>query len=318
MPPRHGHGDDGPPPGWVDVAEALSPDLDRGPLDRRAAWDRCLALTAVGVPNMASGQGRDWRVYVPAAHLELAAAEVAALAGENRPARAAVPPPAPRVRGDAWTVLLFMGLLAVFHVLTRRALPGLGLSPADWMAAGEADSTAMLAGQWWRAVTALTLHADAAHLAGNVAIGGAFLILLAREVGSGAALALALAAGVAGNAANALLHGPGHLSVGASTAVFGAVGVLAAMRAIMERRLDPRRTLIPVAAGLALLSMLGTAGERTDIWAHFLGFGAGLILGALTGLAALAGRSPGPRANVLAGLASAGALVLAWLWAFAA
>jgi len=318
MPPRYGHGDSSPPPGWVDVGRALPEDADRSPTDRRTAWDRCLALTAVGVPNHAFGRGGRWRVYVPPEHLEKAAAEIAALAGENASRRNAVPPPAPAVRGDAWTVILTMGLLAVFHVVTRRAWPGLGLSPADWHAVGTADSAAMLAGQWWRAVTALTLHADVAHLAGNLAIGGAFLILLGRELGSGTAMALALAAGVAGNAANAALHGPGHLSVGASTAVFGAVGVLAALRAVMERRLDPRRTLVPVAAGLGLLSMLGAGGERTDLWAHLLGFMAGLGLGAGLGLRALRRGLPGPRANVAAGLAAAAALIWAWTAAFAA
>lgn len=318
MPPRYGHGDAGPPPGWEDVAQSLPEGVDRSPTDRTTAWDRCLALTAVGVPNHAHGRGRRWRVYVPAENLERAGAEIAALSGENRAIRPGPPLPAPRVRGDVWTVILVMGLLAAFHVATRRAWPGLGLSPADWEAVGAADSAAMLAGQWWRAATALTLHADVGHLAGNLAIGGAFLILLGRQLGSGTAMAMAVAAGALGNAANALLHGPGHLSVGASTAVFGAVGVLAALRAVMERRLDPRRTLIPVAAGLGLLSMLGTAGEHTDLWAHALGFIAGLALGAPLGLLALRRGLPGPPTNILTGLAAAAVLAWAWLEAFTA
>lgn len=41
---------------------------------------------------------------------------------------------------------------------------------------------------------------------------------------------------------------------------------------------------LPVAAGAALLAMLGTEGERTDYLAHVAGLCSGLILGMMEGL----------------------------------
>ena len=317
MPPRHGHGDTGPPPQWKDVGTALPPGLDPA-TDRRTAWDRCLALTAVGVPNHASGSGGRWRVHVPPEHLERAASEIVALSGENRSRRAAPAPPEPGVRGDAWTVILAMGLLAVFHVLIRRAWPDLGLSPADWLALGEADSTAMLAG----AMVARSHGPDPARRRRPPGRKHAHRRRFPGPAGTPAGLGHGPGPGpglgCGGQRGQRLAARPGgNLSVGASTAVFGAVGVLAALRAVMERRLDPRRTLIPVAAGLGLLSMLGTAGENTDLWAHLSGFAAGLTLGALSGLIALRRGLPGPAANALCGLAAPLALAWAWLAAFA-
>ena len=42
-----------------------------------------------------------------------------------------------------------------------------------------------------------------------------------------------------------------------------------------------RRAWMPIAAGLALLGMLGSGGLRVDIWAHLCG----LLIGAVLGIA---------------------------------
>ena len=49
-----------------------------------------------------------------------------------------------------------------------------GLFGVNLWNAGRMDALAMLGGEVWRTVTALTLHADMAHLAGNMAFGAAF------------------------------------------------------------------------------------------------------------------------------------------------
>src|SRR6185369_4433376 len=110
-----------------------------------------------------------------------------------------------------------------------------------------------------------TLHADLTHLLSNVTIGGIFIILLCRELGSGLAWSLLLGSGALGNLVNALVQAPTHRSVGASTAVFGAVGILAAISMVRYRHHLQRRWFIPVAAGLALLAILGTEGKNTDL-----------------------------------------------------
>ena len=68
------------------------------------------------------------------------------------------------------------------------------------------------------------------------------------------------------------------ISVGASTAVFGALGAVAALQARdPEQR---RRAWAPLGAGVALLAFLGT-GKRADFAGHFCGFLAGVLLGFL-------------------------------------
>ncbi len=83
-------------------------------------------------------------------------------------------------------------------------------------------------GEWWRAVTALGLHADAVHLAGNMVFGIVFGFLAGELLGWGLAWFGMLLAGALGNALNAFVQAPGHTSIGASTAVFATLGILAA------------------------------------------------------------------------------------------
>jgi membrane associated rhomboid family serine protease len=123
------------------------------------------------------------------------------------------------------------------------------------------------------------------------------------------ALLLATLAGTGGNLLNAWLRGAPHDAVGASTALFGVVGVLSGLAYRRRVVLAMRKPWLTIAAGLALLAMLG-AGEGTDLLAHFFGFVAGFPLGLI------ARRVDAPAGQVAAG---AGALALvtgAWMLAF--
>jgi len=62
--------------------------------------------------------------------------------------------------------------------------------------------------------------------------------------------------------------------------------------------------------------MLGTGGENTDLGAHFLGFGAGLLLGAAAGRLAERGLLPGRRAEAALLALAFAALPAAWGLAF--
>jgi membrane associated rhomboid family serine protease len=95
-----------------------------------------------------------------------------------------------------------------------------------------------------------------------------------------------LAAGAVGNFFNVLVRsGEDFSSLGASTAVFGALGLLTGAGLWHSLRHPDRRGLLrtfaPLVAGLVLLSWLGIGGPRTDVSAHFLGFAAGLVLAPL-------------------------------------
>jgi membrane associated rhomboid family serine protease len=209
---------------------------------------------------------------------------------------------------SAMAGILIMG----FFIVTD-----LSASTVSWFERGSADVHKILNGELWRTVTALTLHADVAHALSNAVAIVLFLGLLSSFLGAGVAAALILLAGALGNFANAFLHSPPHVAIGASTSVFGAVGVLGGLGVVMRRRrtLSWRRAWLPVGASLALLGMLGTGGERVDVWAHLLGLLVGGVLGML--IAIVTSRPPGLGMQRACGAAAAAVLIYCWtlaLW----
>jgi membrane associated rhomboid family serine protease len=171
---------------------------------------------------------------------------------------------------------LLMLLLVLFFSFTGPADRS-----SEWFARGTASSDRILHGELWRTVTALTLHADTLHVLGNALTGSIFLSAVNRRLGDGRGPLVVLLSGALGNWMNAVWHRTGHLSIGASTAVFGAVGVLAATQLAVDRREGGRpwlQRVAPVVGGLALLGMLG-ASPHSDLLAHLFGLGAGLAVG---------------------------------------
>ena len=159
--------------------------------------------------------------------------------------------------------------LLVFFFATTEVVPGVG-----WLERGSADAGRILGGEIWRTLTALTLHVDFSHVMANAIASVLFLSAVYRALGSGLGCAQVLLAGTGGNLVNAVVQGAPHASVGASTAVFGALGLLVGLAVMRRRRsgLRGRRVWVPVAAGLAVLGMLGTGGGRVDLLAHLFGF----------------------------------------------
>ena len=145
-------------------------------------------------------------------------------------------------------------------------------------------------GEWWRPFTALFLHADPPHLIGNLFSGMLFGTLVSRSLGAWRGWLVILASGTLGNTLTSALTWPeSFVSIGASTAVFGALGILsgigfsAMMRAPL--RLPWARTAAPVIGGIVLLGWLGGGSPtgNTDVLGHVFGFGSGLAAGCLIG-----------------------------------
>lgn len=288
------------------------PGQDR-PLEREQARLWALVLTARSIPCRIELASSGYRLLVPAVNLESARSELRLYEEQNRD----WPPPPPRARSlveNTLPTLAVLILLATFHNLTLLDIPLPGRGIVDLTDLGELQGAAVREGQWWRLVTSLTLHADLPHLVGNLCIGGAIIVMLCRELGSGLAWSLLLGAGVLGNLANAWAQSPDHRSLGASTALFGAMGIFAAMGMVRYRRHSPRRWQVPLAAGLALLALLGSQGERTDLGAHLFGFAFGLGLGLVTEVLLERYGRPGRYSSILMALASALVVLLAW-WA---
>ncbi len=143
----------------------------------------------------------------------------------------------------------------------------------------------MLAGEWWRAVTPLTVHVELAHLGGNLAFGAFFGYFVGRYLGAGVGWLAVLLGASGANLLNALVQSPLHRSIGASTAVFAALGLLVAYtwRRGFLRDTPWRGRIAPIVAGLGLLAFTGTSGENTDLGAHLFGFIAGLVFGGALG-----------------------------------
>jgi rhomboid protease GluP len=197
--------------------------------------------------------------------------------------------------------------ILLFDMLARNQVFAL-----DWWRLGMSQAGLVQAGEWWRVLTALTLHGDAVHLTGNLTFGLIFAFLAGGTLQWGLGWAGLLLAGGLGNLVTALLRAPDHSSVGASTAVFAAIGILAAYA---WKRRGPRiNRWAPLGGGVALLAFIGMGGERTDVTAHLTGFGAGCLFG--LGLAALETRAAltGWQKHAL-GLAATLLLALAWLLA---
>lgn len=256
-----------------------------------AARERALVVAARGLPHWIERDGAAWVLRVEPAAAATAQRELAAFEREER-AR----PPAlvllPLGKIPALSLGVAAALLSAFFALQNR------LGPA-WEERGVASSDAILRGQWWRTFTALTLHADVAHLAANLATGLLFGALLVPRLGSGLTWVAIVVSGALGNALNAWgYRAAGHASIGASTACFGALGIIVGAELLARWREPQTRSrwqlVLPLGAGLGLLAFLGVGekGGSVDFMAHGWGLGAGFFLGLVLEALQIAARLP--------------------------
>ncbi len=173
----------------------------------------------------------------------------------------------------------------------------------------------ILHGELYRTVTSLMIHANTLHLSGNILGIAIFGTAVCTTTGWGAGWLMILATGIVGNLLNAILYKTGHLSIGASTAVFGAIGILAAHQFFRKLGLPGQRirAWLPLAGGITLLGILGS-GEFVDLTAHLFGFMAGIVIGAL--YAILLKEPISKSYQVYCLLATLGVLVMSWIRAF--
>ncbi len=297
---------------------------------RKTADDHALVLEARGIASGVVTALGQHVVLVGAADAVRARAELEKYVRENQdwPEQHAAHPP---IRWSVGAALVYCAVLVALDFTARRDSFGL-----DWWHAGVADAAMIREGAWWRSVTALWLHADFLHLASNLAFGSLFGVMLAQSVGFGLAWLAFVVTGGIGNWLNAWLQVPSHASIGASTAVFGVLGVQVAHDWVRRRALHHNlfRRFAPIAIGAALLSWLGGDGRQVDanglpktlgdlhaalpqidVGAHVLGFATGVALGWLLGWSRPHVRLAAWMQAALAGIA-AGLVALAWLLSF--
>ena len=277
--------------------------------NRRSCSDRALVLEAAHIPYEIVDDHLSCALIVPAAVSSKAVEELRLYDEENPPVR-------PRSRRRIVYQDALPGVAGyVLVVCIVAGLAGFSYFGADWFRAGRVDGTLIREGEWWRTVTALTLHSGVRHLMGNLVFGVFFGIFAGRLLGSGVAWLAVVISAALGNTANTLLLDSAHRSIGASTAVFATLGLLAGYvwrgQFMAQDRWSTR--LGPIIGGLALLMFTGTGDENTDIGAHFMGFACGFVTGMVL---TLVNRMPAPpRVQATAGAAAVGLVVLAWFTA---
>ncbi len=281
---------------------------------RRECNERLLVLTAVGVDAVVTAAPGEFLLQVAPRDAGYAARHLLQYDAENRPSPPSPPPPP--VHGYTWVgcAAYVVVLVAVAWVLSN------GLVRLDAFDLGELDAGRVQAGEWWRAWTALTLHLDAPHLAANLGAGTWFGYLAGRQMGGGTAWLITVTGAALANLLEGLLGPPEHRAVGASTAVFSALGAMSAY-SWRERFALPQRWARrwgPLIAGVILLGWTGSGGEGTDVdvIAHLAGFAVGALLGATAAL-------PGARRVLqrvpqwLTGAAAFASIAIAWACALA-
>jgi rhomboid protease GluP len=253
-----------------------------GPTDQRKIRDWALVLQSMSIGHSPRYIPGGWVLLVRDDDYARASAAIDRYEVENRD----WPPPRVRERprhAPSIVVPVLFAALALFFLIT-----GPVSTNSIWFQRGRAESDLVIGSEPWRALTALTLHADKSHVLGNVISGTIFGAAVQRRLGPGGAALAILTSGVLGNVANAFAHhamGNGdHRSIGASTAVFGAIGILAATQVALDHQhaQGKKRSWLdiagPVVGGLALLGALG-ASPQSDLGAHLFGLLGGLVVG---------------------------------------
>lgn len=248
--------------------------------DNERCHEAAMVLEAVGIDSQVlCFEGEFFLIVRPEDEFE-AREQLKLYARENRVASKSEPLFLPLSRGIHGTAL-YVTLLILVDGFIKGDTWGRKL-----IEAGSANAGLIWQGEWWRAVTALTLHADIVHLTGNMVFGSLFGLFACQTLGPGIAWFSILMAGATGNLINAFLQRASHTSIGASTAVFAALGIQAACTCLFWRRLSKNklRQWSPLVGGIMLLAFLGGPGPEIDVLSHVTGFLAGLIMGTLFGL----------------------------------
>ena len=269
--------------------------------NRQQCADRALVLTSLQIPHQIVDDMTGCALVVPADYSARAMQELRLYDEENSPRQ---PPKAVSfVYQDAIPgIVAYVIIIFAAAWLARAAYFG-----QDWLGAGRIDGVLIRQGEWWRTITALTLHSGLRHLVGNVVFGAFFGFLAGRLLGSGIAWLSIVVAAAFGNALNTMLLESTHRSIGASTAVFAALGIVAGF--VWRGKLMSQETwsyrIAPVVGGFALLMYTGTGDAKTDVGAHLMGFLCGFAGGML--LTLIREQLTDMRRQMLAGL---GALLL--------
>jgi len=205
------------------------------------------------------------------------------------------PPPQPTIQARGlplplhrplWTNIILGAIVAVFalQIFKDGGLEGLanGFSDQTLYDLGALQANAVQRGEWWRLFTVMFLHANAVHILFN----GYALYLIGRQLesyyGSTRLVLIYLLCGLSGGIVSfgLNLHG-NELAVGASGAIFGLFGALAAFFGRNRRQLGPAgaRQFQSLLILIVINLVIGASIPNIDNFAHMGGLVSGLVLG---------------------------------------
>lgn len=273
--------------------------------------ERALVLTSLDIPHRIAVDpyGR-YGIEVPASVAEKAKYEIWQYENENVPQQAQA-----TIQPDYETavpgVIYFIIVVVAVGWMSARGYFGF-----DWLGAGRVDGELIRDGEWWRVFTALTLHGSIKHILGNLVFGFAFGMMAGAVAGPGVAWLAILLGGALGNTLNVLFLDAAHRSIGASTSVFAALGLVSGFmwRGRFMKQDSWAWRLGPIVGGLALLAYTGTGDENTDIGAHLMGFASGFLGGMF--IVRFGDLRQRGRLQAICGFAAIALVGYAWLFAF--
>ena len=292
--------------------------------DRSRYNPHLAALSSRNIRYIVDRSGEHPVIWVPKAFAELARRELEACDAElaRRPRRGWLR--LGEAGGEAVSLDGLLGYLVVYAGLFRLHLWLASHQLLDdWQSRGcWSREAALVDGEWWRCLTALTLHADVQHILSNLLFGVFYGAFAAARLGLGLSLLLMVGTGAAANALMTQFPNADHSSIGSSTMIYSLLGLLAARHTRAAWRElhregghgSPARLLpwLPLASAVALGALNGAA-PGADVLAHTLGFLTGAVAGGL-----LEPESPAPKARWQwpCGLLAVALPVLAWLCAW--
>ena len=174
------------------------------------------------------------------------------------------------------TLALVVALVLIF--LAEVALEILD-SPEALLLVGALSRDAVLAGEWWRLVSAIFLHGGFEHIVGNAVALFVLGMVCEHAFGRSQFIFLFVVSGIAGSVVS-MLTSPGP-SVGASGAIFGLQGAaIMLFRQHRERLLvrDRRIGIVLIVWALYTIAQ-GFLTPYVDNGAHLGGFLCGVLLG---------------------------------------
>ena len=253
-------------------------------LSKKKSDEISLVLHSIGIEHIVESYEGRWDIQVEDDVISHAESEIKLYEERNK-----VSLPINKIKLHKTNKYLFSIILSsffIFHFINylEFSFGSITFNREFWLNSGSTSAYFIISkGEWFRNITALTLHNDFAHLLSNMIFGGLTFYGLWIYVGRGISIFLIFLSGFLGNYLNAYLHKINHISIGASTAVFGGLGVIAGLQLIGYFKQKGIFQWLPMIAASILFGLLGTGGidTNTDVGAHLTGFFVGIIIGFL-------------------------------------